>query len=256
MKIFFSDKLLNKCEYWEWTPCSPWCFTSCSWFQLPRTIFFKCDGWQSILMTCEQYYFVSEKDLTKCEQLEWIPSFHWWFPSCSWSQFPRTARDRRTCKELTGSTQLLNDFYQSQKFWEQKKSGQSLDLTFALKVRFVRCTYRTTASRCSLDPLKISFVGIFCFLTLLLKQKSLSVSFDTYTCLNQVSIKVKSGATVQVNTWTTTWLPSLPRRLPQQLRLLNSLHLIIQVFISDWKNGWMFCLFLIIDLSFARDCEI
>ena len=78
----------------------------------------------------------------------------------------------------------------------------------------------------------------------------------TYTCLNQVSIKVKSGATVQVNTWTTTWLPSLPRRLPQQLRLLNSLHLIIQVFISDWKNGWMFCLFLIIDLSFARDCEI
>ena len=78
----------------------------------------------------------------------------------------------------------------------------------------------------------------------------------TYTCLNQVSIEVKSGATVQVNTWTTTWLPSLPRRLPQQLRLLNSLHLIIQVFISDWKNGWMFCLFLIIDLSFARDCEI
>ena len=134
-----------------------------------------------IVRRCEQYYFVSEKDLTKCEQLEWIPSFHWWFPSCSWSQFPRTARDRRTCKELTGSTQLLNDFYQSQKFWEQKKSSQSVDLTFALKVRFVRCTYRTTASRCSLDPLKISFVGIFCFLTLLLKQKPLSVSFDVHT---------------------------------------------------------------------------
>ena len=51
--------------------------------------------------------------------------------------------------------------------WIAEKSGQSLNLTFALKVRFVRCTYRTTASRCSLNPLKISFVGIFfCFLTL------------------------------------------------------------------------------------------
>ena len=113
----------------------------------------------------------------------------------------------------------------------RNKSGQSLNLVFTLKVRFVRCTYRTTASRCSLDPLKISFVGIFCFLTLLLKQKSLSVSFETCTCLNQVSIKVKSGATVQVNTWTTTWLLSLLRHLPQQLHLLNSLHLIIQVVI-------------------------
>ena len=123
-------------------------------------------------------------------------------------------------------------FIKTIKVWIAEKSGQSLNLTFALKVRFVRCTYRTTASRCSLDPLKISFLGIFyCSLTLLLKQKSLSVSFETYTCLNQVSIKVKSGATVQVNTWTTTWLPSLPRHLPQQLHLLNSLHLIIQVVI-------------------------
>ena len=123
-------------------------------------------------------------------------------------------------------------FIKTIKVWIAEKSGQSLNLTFALKVRFVRCTYRTTASRCSLDPLKIYFVGIFCcFLTLLLKQKSLSVSFETYTCLNQVSIKVKSGATVQVNTWTTTWLPSLPRHLPQQLHLLNSLHHIIQVVI-------------------------
>ena len=122
-------------------------------------------------------------------------------------------------------------FIKTIKVWIAEKSGQSLNLTFALKVRFVRCTYRTTASRCSLNPLKISFVGIFCFLTFLLKQKSLSVSFETYTCLNQVSIKVKSGATVQVNTWTTTWLPSLPRHLPQQLHLLNSLHLIIQVVI-------------------------
>ena len=150
------------------------CFTSWYSFRFPRTSCFKCDCWESISLTCEQYYFVSEKDLTKCEQLEWIPSFHCWFPSCSWSQFPRTARDRRTCKELTGLNSTLKLLLSKPKVLIAEKSGQSLDLTFALKVRFVRCTYRTTASRCSLDPLKISFVGIFDFLTLLLKQKSLS----------------------------------------------------------------------------------
>ena len=210
-----------------------------------------------IVRRCEQYYFVSEKDLTKCEQLEWIPSFHWWFPSCSWSQFPRTARDRRTCKELTGLNSTLKWLLSKPKVLRAEKKWPVL--------RFNFCSEGTLCpvhlqDHC-LQVLTWSSENILCRNILFSysppqTKTPLCFFWCTYTCLNQVSIKVKSGATVQVNTWTTTWLPSLPRHLPQQLHLLNSLHLIIQVFISDWKNGWMFCLFLIIDLSFARDCEI
>ena len=68
-----SEKLLNKCEYWEWTPCSFWwCFTSSSWFQLLRTGFFKCECWEWYSLTCEQSDFVSEKELAKCEKLEYF----------------------------------------------------------------------------------------------------------------------------------------------------------------------------------------
>ena len=68
-----SEKLLNKCEYWEWTPCSFWwCFTSSSWFQLLRTGFFKCECWEWYSLTCEQSDFVSEKELAKCEKIEYF----------------------------------------------------------------------------------------------------------------------------------------------------------------------------------------
>ena len=127
---------------------------------------------------------------------------------------------------------------------DSKNSAQYLNLTFAPKGTL--CPVHLQ-DHC-LQVLSWSSENILCRNILFSysppQTKSLSVSFETYTCLNQVSIKVKSGATVQVNTWTTTWLPSLPRHLPQQLHLLNSLHLIIQVVImvihSFVSHHWSF----------------